>query len=166
MLLQTSSKGRIVQGLHQASYSDSTSVSCPVGYTNITASSCEDVPKGGHQSWWKTGTQDLRGVAEILRLFSQSRGGWGEASWRPAASSQGGEEEEAALVCALWWPVTGARGTAWSCNGKFRLDISKRFFTQRVIRPWNRLSKEVVTAPSQLGFKKHLDNALRLVLIF
>ncbi|KFO53607.1 hypothetical protein N302_08511, partial [Corvus brachyrhynchos] len=47
------------------------------------------------------------------------------------------------------------------CGGKFRLDIRKRFFTQRVVGPWNRLPREVVTAPSLTELKKRLDNALR-----
>ncbi|KFZ63542.1 hypothetical protein N321_06335, partial [Antrostomus carolinensis] len=47
------------------------------------------------------------------------------------------------------------------CQSKFRLDIRKRFFTQRVVEHWNRLPSEVVMAPSLTIFKKHLDNALR-----
>jgi len=46
------------------------------------------------------------------------------------------------------------------CQGKFRLDIRKRFFTETVICHWNRLPREVVMAPSLSEFKKHLDNAL------
>ncbi|KFW93973.1 hypothetical protein N336_01582, partial [Phalacrocorax carbo] len=43
---------------------------------------------------------------------------------------------------------------------KFRLDIRKRLFTERVLSPWNRLSREVVTAPSLSEFKEHLDDSL------
>ena len=46
------------------------------------------------------------------------------------------------------------------CQGKFRLDIRKRFFTERTVGHWNRLPREVVTAPSLSEFIEHLDNAL------
>ncbi|KAJ7411403.1 hypothetical protein BTVI_49502 [Pitangus sulphuratus] len=47
------------------------------------------------------------------------------------------------------------------CQGRFRLDIRKRFFTRRVVEHWNRLLREVITAPSLTEFKKHLDDTLR-----
>ena len=47
------------------------------------------------------------------------------------------------------------------CQGRFRLGIRKRFFTQRVVEHWNRVPREVVMAPNLMLFKKHLDNALR-----
>jgi len=43
---------------------------------------------------------------------------------------------------------------------KFRLDISKRIFTERVTSHWNSLPREVVMAPSLSEFKEHLDDGL------
>ena len=81
------------------------------------------------------------------------------------------------LAVAFWY-LKGAQKKAGdrlfsraSCNrtrgngfklkeGRFRLDIRKKFFTMRVVEPWPRLPSEVVNAPSLGPFPARLDGAL------
>jgi len=53
------------------------------------------------------------------------------------------------------------RGTCFKLKGgRFRLDIRKKFFTPRVVKPCPRLPREVGDAPSLGAFQARLVGAL------
>jgi len=63
----------------------------------------------------------------------------------------------------LFTRVCSDRTRANGCKlkeGRFGLDIGKKFFTMRVEKHWNRLPREAVAAPSLAVIKARLDGAL------
>jgi len=47
------------------------------------------------------------------------------------------------------------------CQGRFRLDVRKNFFTKETVKHWPRLPRAAVESPSLEGFKKRVGVALR-----
>ncbi|KFZ68171.1 hypothetical protein N338_00737, partial [Podiceps cristatus] len=46
-------------------------------------------------------------------------------------------------------------------EGRYRIDVRKKFFTMQVVKHWHRLPREVAEVPSLDTFKARVDVALR-----
>jgi len=62
---------------------------------------------------------------------------------------------------STWVDSDRTRGNGFELRqGRFRLGIRRKLFAQRVVKPGNRLARDVVDAPSLEAFEARLDVAL------
>jgi len=117
-------------------------------------------PEERHKDDQRAGTPLLGGKAERVGAVQPGE----EKAWRrpyislPVAEGACKEAEEGLITRAC---SDRTRGNRFKLKeGRFRLDIRKKFFVMRVVKQWNRLPREAVDAPSLAVFKARLDGAL------
>lgn len=82
-----------------------------------------------------------------------------ENPWIGIKESQGTVTPSQQCFSRAW--AAGDRGIGPKlCQERFTLDITKHFFTERIVKHWHRLHRAMVESPSLEVCKKHVDVAV------
>ena len=113
----------------------------------------------GHDDDPRAGAPLLRGQAEgVGAVTLEKRRLRGDL--RAAASAWRGDRKDGEGLFTRGCRDRTRGNSSKLKEGRFRSDPRKKFFPMRVVRPWPRLPREAVAAPSLAGFKARLDGAL------
>ncbi|KAK4820640.1 hypothetical protein QYF61_002226 [Mycteria americana] len=107
------------------------------------------------QFWAPHSKRDIEGLERVQRRATELGKGLEQKSYEERLRELG-------LFSLEKRRLRGDLIALYNClKGGCREDIRKFFFTERVIKHWNRLPREVVELPSLEVFKGRLDEVLR-----
>ena len=116
------------------------------------------LPKSRHgaQGW---SISPMRKDWESWGCSAWRREGCGETLEQPFSTWTGCRKDEENIFSRACCDRARTNGFKLR-EGRFRLDIRRKFFMVRMVKHWNRMPREVVEAPSLETFKARSDRAL------